>query len=181
MRGAAGPAARAGAGAVAVPAAGHGRVVRGQGAAGRGAAGAARRLGEVMPMFPRMYRMKPQSLTSPLRLGGQPPNLSIGCQKRKALLLNVSHGKPKCYGLRISTSRLSQALKPMASAGKNWTRVQIQDPQQKKWRWGKKRHIQETWICHCPQVGSSRSALRTVVPGQLRKNPSSPVLQKERI
>lgn len=89
---------------------------------------------------------KTRVLDVPLKLRGRPPNTAMGCQERKALLPDVSHGKPKCRGLRMSTSRPFQTSKPAAGAGKSRTRVWVTGPHQKKWRWGKKRHIPETWI-----------------------------------
>jgi len=144
--------------------------------------------------------MKPQSWMSPLRLAGHPPNVPTGCRKRKAQLPNTSHGKPRCRGVGVSSSRPAQPLRLTVGARKNWTRAWIPDLQQKKQRWGIKRRVQETWICCRPQAGfdsvlawleslvrcmlwpaRSRSACRTAVAGQLGRNPSSPVLLKDRV
>lgn len=70
-------------------------------------------------------------------------------------------------------NRHLQAVPRVNAKGKDWTRVRSRDPRQEKWRWGKKRRARESGSCHCPQVGSSRSAVRAVGPGQLGKNHGS--------
>ncbi|KAI6068203.1 Zinc finger protein 408 [Aix galericulata] len=83
----------------------------------------------------------------------------------------MSCGGAQCHGPGIGTCGQSRELMPRA-------RVRSRDPRREKWRWGKKRRARETGSCDCPQVGSSRSALRAVGPEQLGQNPGSPGLQQ---
>lgn len=147
-----------------------------------------------IPSSPRQKLMIPQS--SMTLLADCPPNISTGCKK----LPNMSHSKPGFWGLRISMSSPSQPLRPVAGAKKNWIRCGSQICSIKKWKWVSRQQVLETWIGYLLQTGfdsvlpwlashatcmlwpaHSRSTCRTLVAGQLGRNPSSSVLQKERL